>query len=72
MATQEARREALDQYIAEGGKLNDYGDREDIMYMGGSPLFNESTGESISKEAYHLQVYGRSLEDTLAIVAQHQ
>lgn len=30
-------------------KLNRYGDAEDTMYMGGSPLFNEMTGESTDR-----------------------
>mmetsp|Transcript_15163 Transcript_15163/g.18464 ORF Transcript_15163/g.18464 Transcript_15163/m.18464 type:complete len:287 (-) Transcript_15163:18-878(-) len=45
--------EKADKWLAER-KLNSYGDPESTMYMGGSPLFNESTGES--KDRYkHLK-----------------
>jgi hypothetical protein len=34
--------------------LNQYGDPKDIAYIGGSPLFNETTGETIDKYDYIL------------------
>ncbi len=37
--------------------LNIYGDPEGFMYMGGSPLFNESTGESKSREEYLIEKF---------------
>lgn len=40
--------EEADKWLSEK-KLNLYGDAEDTMYMGGSPLFNESTGESTDR-----------------------
>lgn len=40
--------EEADKWLSEK-KLNPYGDAEDTMYMGGSPLFNESTGESTDR-----------------------
>lgn len=35
--------------------LNQYGDPKDTVYMGGTPLFNEKTGERIDKYEYILQ-----------------
>ena len=69
MATQDERRTALDAYMSDGGELNNYGDPAPTMYTGGSPLFNESTGESTSKEDYHMERYGRSLEETEKMAA---
>mmetsp|Transcript_24106 Transcript_24106/g.30336 ORF Transcript_24106/g.30336 Transcript_24106/m.30336 type:complete len:299 (+) Transcript_24106:112-1008(+) len=43
--------EEADKWLAEK-KLNSYGDPEDMMYMGGSPLFNEATGESTDRYTY--------------------
>lgn len=35
--------------------LNQYGDPKDIVYTGGTPLFNEMTGERIDKYEYILK-----------------
>ncbi len=35
--------------------LNQYGDPKDTVYIGGTPLFNEMTGESIDKYEYILR-----------------
>ena len=35
--------------------LNRYGDIKDTAYIGGTPLFNETTGQSIDKYEYILQ-----------------
>ncbi len=35
--------------------LNQYGDPKDIFYIGGTPLFNERTGQSIDKYQYILE-----------------
>jgi len=35
--------------------LNQYADPKDTVYMGGTPLFDEMTGESIDKYEYILQ-----------------
>mmetsp|Transcript_1297 Transcript_1297/g.1524 ORF Transcript_1297/g.1524 Transcript_1297/m.1524 type:complete len:161 (-) Transcript_1297:465-947(-) len=42
----------VDQWLATRPDLNEYGDPKDTMYMGGSPLFNEMTGEMTSKCDY--------------------
>jgi len=46
----------IDEWLASQG-LNQYGDSQDIMYTGGTPLFNESTGETISRYSYILQKF---------------
>jgi len=50
-----AAESCLDRQLREKG-LNPFGDPPDMMYAGGSPLFNEKTGESIPREQY---VYSR-------------
>ena len=35
--------------------LNEYGDIKDTMYIGGTPLFNETTSQSIDRYEYILQ-----------------
>ncbi len=37
--------------------LNQYGDPKDIMYMGGTPLFDETTGRSIDRYEYILKMH---------------
>jgi len=47
-----ARREAcIDTWLAQRG-LNAYGDPPGTMYMGGTPLFDEATGERRDRVAY--------------------
>ncbi len=41
----------VERLIAARG-LNRYGDRPDVMYPGGTPLFDEATGESVDWLAY--------------------
>lgn len=41
----------IDQWI-ENNNLNQYGDPKDTVYAGGTPLFNESTGEYTDKYEY--------------------
>jgi len=43
MADKEKELNTADAWL-EKNSLNRYGDEEGMMYMGGSPLFNESTG----------------------------
>jgi hypothetical protein len=35
--------------------LNEYGDPKDTMYAGGTPLFNEMTGETVDRYEYILK-----------------
>ncbi|MBZ9577694.1 hypothetical protein KJA13_01510 [Patescibacteria group bacterium] len=39
----------------EENNLNQYGDPKDTVYTGGTPLFNEKTGERIDKYEYILR-----------------
>jgi hypothetical protein len=41
----------IDQTIAKKG-LNEYGDPKGTVYMGGTPLFNEMTGQSTDRYDY--------------------
>jgi len=45
--------DSIDDWIAARG-LNSYGDSPDIAYLGGTPLFNEATGETIDRLTYIL------------------
>ena len=47
-------KEKIDVWLEENG-LNRYGDPENTMYTGGTPLFNEATGESIDRFEYILK-----------------
>lgn len=49
-----ADREAIDKWLEENG-YNRYGDSPGIMYAGGTPLFNEASGESIDRFDYILK-----------------
>ena len=46
-----AERALIDAWIARAG-LNDYGDARDTCYVGGTPLFDETTGQSVDRYAY--------------------
>jgi hypothetical protein len=47
------QQERIDQWLKDNN-LNRYGDPEGTMYAGGTPLFNEQTGESIDRFDYIL------------------
>jgi hypothetical protein len=46
-----------------GQGLNEYGDPKDIAYAGGTPLFNEVTGETIDKYEYILTKHSGILKE---------
>lgn len=46
----------IDQYLSEND-LNEFGDKKDTMYMGGTPLYNESTGQSTNRYEYVLKKF---------------
>jgi hypothetical protein len=46
-------KQRIDRWIKEK-KLNPYGDPNDTMYAGGTPLFNEATGRSLDRYEYIL------------------
>jgi hypothetical protein len=47
----EAAESCLDRQLRAKG-LNPFGDPPDTVYAGGTPLFNEKTGESVPREQY--------------------
>ena len=47
-------KEQIEAWIVEND-LNQYGDSKDTVYLGGTPLFDEMTGESIDKYEYILR-----------------
>ncbi|MBZ9572463.1 hypothetical protein KJA15_03975 [Patescibacteria group bacterium] len=47
-------KQQIEAWILENN-LNQYGDPKDTVYIGGTPLFNEMTGESIDKYQYILE-----------------
>jgi hypothetical protein len=67
-ASEEARaaQEACVDKWLNGKKMDRYGHAEGTMYMGGSPLFNEQTGESTDRLEY---VYKRQPEAKKACAA---
>lgn len=48
------QKEEIDKWLEEND-YNRYGDPIDTVYMGGTPLFNEATGESIERFEYILE-----------------
>jgi len=47
-------KELIEAWIIENN-LNQYGDSKDTVYIGGTPLFDERTGQSIDKYEYILR-----------------
>ena len=54
-------KEQIDAWLAESN-LNQYGDQADAVYAGGTPLFNESTGETINRYAHLLKKFPELVE----------
>jgi hypothetical protein len=54
MAADEETKKRVDRWIKEN-KRNPYGDPPDTMYAGGTPLFDERTGNSKDKYDYILE-----------------
>ena len=52
----------IDSWLAEQN-LNEYGDNEGTAYTGGTPLFNELTGQSIDRYVYILQKFPDLIEN---------
>jgi len=48
------QKKAIDEWLGENG-LNRYGDEEETNYAGGTPLVDESTGDSINRFEYILE-----------------
>lgn len=45
------QKQKIDDYL-KNNNLNEYGDPKDTVYSGGSPLFNEQTGETLNRYDY--------------------
>lgn len=58
----QATKEKIDQWLAEK-KLNRYGDPVGTFYAGGTPLFNEATGETKNRFEYILSKHPDLLND---------
>ena len=56
------QKEKIDKWLLDNN-LNRYGDKIDIFYAGGTPLFNEVTGESIERFEYILKKIPGILEN---------
>ena len=54
-----AEKQRVDEWIKENN-LNQYGGPLDTVYTGGTPLFNEATGETIDRYKYILKKYPHS------------
>lgn len=54
MAIDEATKQRIDRWIAETGR-NPFGDPPGTVYAGGTPLFDEATGETIDRYEYILR-----------------
>ncbi|MCC6445330.1 MAG: hypothetical protein IT210_17955 [Armatimonadetes bacterium] len=52
--TDDATRKRIDRWIKEKN-LNSYGDPKDTVYAGGTPLFNELTGQRYNRYEYILE-----------------
>lgn len=50
----ETEKEQIEAWI-EANDLNQYGDPKDTVYTGGTPLFNEKTGQTIDRYEYILR-----------------
>ncbi|MDD5031788.1 MAG: hypothetical protein PHR36_01955 [Patescibacteria group bacterium] len=56
------QKEKIDNWL-EKNNLNRYGDPAETMYAGGTPLFNEATGESVDRYDYILKNHPNLLDE---------
>lgn len=57
----EAQKERIDEWLEKNG-YNRYGDSKDAIYAGGTPLFDEKTGERMNRYDYILKKFPNILE----------
>ena len=50
----EETKQRIDKWIRENGR-NEYGDSNDTVYAGGTPLFDEMTGRTVDRYQYILK-----------------
>ena len=55
-------KEKIDDWLAQRN-LNQYGDGKDTAYTGGTPLFDEATGQSTDRYSYLLQKFPELIEE---------
>jgi hypothetical protein len=55
-------KEKIDSWLEENG-LNKYGDNEETVYAGGTPLFNEATGESVDRYVYLIKKFPKMIDE---------
>lgn len=56
------QKEKIDEWL-KNNNLNRYGDQLSVIYAGGTPLFNEITGESIDRYSYILNNHTNLLNE---------
>lgn len=57
----EEQKEKIDEWLQKNG-YNRYGDSQDAIYTGGTPLFNERTGEKMNRYDYILKKFPNILK----------
>ena len=55
-------KQKIDQWLEENN-LNEYGDEETTAYTGGTPLFEEATGETLNRYSYLLQKFPELVDE---------
>lgn len=58
----DSAKQAIDKWLVDNG-LNKYGDLKGTMYAGGTPLFDEATGQVQDKYEYILENHPELIED---------
>lgn len=54
MAVDNETKKRIDQWVRQNGR-NEFGDAKGTVYAGGTPLFNEMTGQRLDKYDYILK-----------------
>ncbi len=54
MAIDDETKKRIDKWIRDNGR-NEFGDKRDTVYTGGTPLFNEMTGQRKDRYEYILK-----------------
>ncbi|MBI4866189.1 MAG: hypothetical protein HY816_04480 [Candidatus Wallbacteria bacterium] len=67
VALSDAQRAYIDRYLV-SSQLNPYGDPKSTVYLGGDPLFDESTGLRMDRYDYILRKHPRILDGYVSIL----
>lgn len=54
MAIDDETKKRIDKWVRDNNR-NEFGDKKDTVYMGGTPLFNEMTGQRKDRYEYILK-----------------